>query len=397
MSRPREARKGWRSAHVVAAPIDGGVTAHVIDAARFDPRGPLPIVLPPWPGLDRAARRAAGFGVPVVRAAPPPRPDDVAAWLARRPVDLVHVHYATPFDCTPIVEAALAADIEVVSTDHAHPDCVPHDSAAWDRRRLVVARQAAVLADSEAIAVALQPRLAEDDGNPSGARLTIHVVRHGIDVEHFAAVPERGVARAALGLEPARRVIGVVAALFESKGVHDVLAAAARIEPAPVVVVAGEGPERPRLVQLAATLGVEARLLGWVDDVRPVLAAADVVALASRSEGLPSVVVQAFLALVPVVATDAPGTAEALGRYGIRVPHGRIEALAAGLERALSGGLRAERLAARDHARRFNARFMAQEIALVHTSVLRTRNASRPPERAARASTDVEPDALRER
>src|SRR5262245_43899228 len=98
MSRPHDASPRWRRAHGTVAPLEGGVVHHVLDASRFDLEGPLPVVLPPWPGLDRAARRAAAHGVPVVRRAPAPRPEGTGAWLAGRPVHLVHVHYATSFD-----------------------------------------------------------------------------------------------------------------------------------------------------------------------------------------------------------------------------------------------------------------------------------------------------------
>ena len=51
-------------------------------------------------------------------------------------------------------------------------------------------------------------------------------------------------------------------------------------------------------------------LLGHVEDVRPLLAAADVVAHTSVVEGVPQVVIQALAAGLPVVATDAVGLRE---------------------------------------------------------------------------------------
>jgi glycosyltransferase involved in cell wall biosynthesis len=381
MVRGREASTRWRRAHVVAAPIAGGVFDHVLDAARFDPDGPVPIVVPPWPGLDRAVRRAAALGVEVLRLAPAPRAGGVGDWLASRPLELVHMHYATPFDCTVAVEAALATGIAVVSTDHTDPVAAAAEhaapAAAWARRRRVAPLQAARLADSAAIASGLAPEL----GCP------VQVVAHGIDVEHFAASPPRPAARQALGLDPQRAVVGVVAALFGSKRVDRVLAAAAQLEPPALVLVAGEGPERPRLAALAAALAVETRFLGWVDDVRPVLAAADVLAHASRVEGLPSVVLQAMAAGVPVVATDVPGTAEALGPHGARVQHDDDGRFAAALARALAGRHHTDREAARARvAAYFDARRMAAAIGGVHRAALAAR-VSRPPADVAPRAT----------
>lgn len=54
---------------------------------------------------------------------------------------------------------------------------------------------------------------------------------------------------------------------------------------------------------------------GLVDDVRPLLAAADVLMLPSIREGLPLVVLEAIASGRPVVATDLPGIRAACGDY----------------------------------------------------------------------------------
>jgi glycosyltransferase involved in cell wall biosynthesis len=78
-------------------------------------------------------------------------------------------------------------------------------------------------------------------------------------------------------------------------------------------------------------------LTGWLDDARPFLAAADVVALSSENEGLPLVALEAMLLERPVVSTDAGSVSEAVvdGETGFVVPVGDTHALASALRRLI--------------------------------------------------------------
>ena len=76
--------------------------------------------------------------------------------------------------------------------------------------------------------------------------------------------------------------------------------------------IAGEGPERTSLEQLIAAEGVADRvhLLGFRNDVRALLSAADLFVSASHREGLPLVVIEAMQVGVPVVVTPVGGCRE---------------------------------------------------------------------------------------
>lgn len=357
------ARDRSRRAHVLTAPIEGGVVHQVLDLVRFDPVGPCDVVLPPWPGLDGAAGRLASCGAHVHRLLPAPRAGGVTAWLAGRPVDLVHVHFASEHDGTPAVEAALAHGVQVVSTDHVC--AVAGGDGEWAARRRAAASQAAILADSHAVAAALVAHLGRE----------VRVLVHGIDVARFARCPPPTEARERLGIAPEASVVGSIGALFSHKGMHRIVRAAACLGPDTVVLIAGEGPERPRLEILARDLGVRLRLPGWLEDVRPALAAMDVFALASDGEGLPTGVLQAMAAGVPVVATDVGGVGEALGACGHRLPPADHQALVRAIEEVLAGrdGPEASRMrtaARRRVARRFDSRRLAAEVAAVHCAAL---------------------------
>jgi glycosyltransferase involved in cell wall biosynthesis len=129
------------------------------------------------------------------------------------------------------------------------------------------------------------------------------------------------------------------------------VAAARRSRPGIRGLVAGEGPERPRLEQLAAGSGVE--LLGVRDDVRDLMAAADAVALTSEAEALPMSVLEAMAAARPVIVTDIGGMAEAVvqGETGLIVRAGDAGAAARALVELASDRGRARQMGEAGRAR----------------------------------------------
>src|SRR6185369_10410222 len=78
------------------------------------------------------------------------------------------------------------------------------------------------------------------------------------------------------------------------------------------LVLAGEGPERPRLEEEARRLGIDGRtiFLGHRDDIPTVLAALDLFAFPSLWEGMPMALLEAMLLERPVVAARGVGVDE---------------------------------------------------------------------------------------
>lgn len=71
----------------------------------------------------------------------------------------------------------------------------------------------------------------------------------------------------------------------------------------------GDGPKEDELRSLAKDLGVEQRVafLGWQTDILPILRTCDMLAMPSRDEALGNVILEAWAAGLPVVATRSQG------------------------------------------------------------------------------------------
>ncbi|MDQ2802329.1 MAG: glycosyltransferase, partial [Pseudomonadota bacterium] len=139
----------------------------------------------------------------------------------------------------------------------------------------------------------------------------VSVLRNGVDTAAFRPPDDRAALRAALGVT--RPTVISVGHLVERKGHHLVIEALASL-PGCKLIVVGEGPERPRLTQLIARLGLDGRvrLLGERPhaELPGLYGAADVLVLASSREGWANVLLEAMACGTPVVASNIWGNPE---------------------------------------------------------------------------------------
>lgn len=147
---------------------------------------------------------------------------------------------------------------------------------------------------------------------------------------------------------PAAPVLLALGRLHRNKGFDVLIRALPRLARAHAVI-AGEGPERAALLDLARREGVADRLHlpGWRDDTAALLAAADVLVCPSRHEPLGNVVIEAWSARRPVIACAADGPRELITheRDGVLVPLEDPSALADAVLRLLEDKGRAAALA----------------------------------------------------
>ena len=149
------------------------------------------------------------------------------------------------------------------------------------------------------------------------------------------------------GLPPDTALVVAVGRLVAQKNHAAAVRALAGVPGASLVVV-GSGPRRADVIQAAHDAGVASRVVlpGPRADARSVMAAADVVVLPSRWEGLPLVGLEALAARTPLVAADVVGIRELFedGVHCLLTDPEQPDAFAAAIRRVLDEGALRERL-----------------------------------------------------
>ena len=159
---------------------------------------------------------------------------------------------------------------------------------------------------------------AEKVRNAGVPRHKIMVIPNAIRVERFAQPqPEYRERLRSLFHKPPRLIVGAAGRLSPEKGFKVLVEAAAQVvrqRPGVGFVLAGDGPQRTEIQSLieAKGLGDAFRLTGFRTDLDRMFPHFDLFVLPSFTEGLPNVVLEAFAARVPVVATAVGGTLEAV-------------------------------------------------------------------------------------
>jgi len=274
--------------------------------------------------------------------------------LARLRPDVVHTHLVHAD-----VYGALGArrGVPVVSTKH-NDDPFRRGPFRYVERSLT--RKAAQVI---AITRALRRFCIDEVGLPPGK---VEVVHYGLD-----GLPAAWAENPPVDLPDDARVLLCVARLAEQKGVDvavHALAQVRRVEPRAVLVVLGEGPERPHL----AAEGVY--LPGRVGDVASWYRRAELLVHPARWEGFGLALLEAMLAAKPVVATRVSSAPEIVadGESGLLVAPNDSAALADAVLAVLADPARARTMGEAGLARarsEFSVAKMAARTAAVYASV----------------------------
>jgi glycosyltransferase involved in cell wall biosynthesis len=366
----RAAARGGGSLRVavVITRLEGGAGVLALRGARaLDPEVIEPTIVT-GSGSRRLLGEAAASGIevvvePLLREVIAPRSDLLAVrrleqLIRERDFDVVHTHCAKA-GAVGRVAARRAAVPRIVHTYHGFPF---HEFQSLPRRGAYVA---------------LERRLGRitDVGLCVGAAVGAEAVRReliaperirtiGVTVDGparatasmSALLPEsRRRARAALGLPADAAVVGAVGRLTYQKAPEDFVAAMRQLDrPGVIGVWVGGGELAERVGRLAGALtNARVVLAGERTDVLDVLPAFDVFALPSRYEGLPTVIVEAMICGVPVVASAVNAVSELVvpGETGLLVPPERPRLLAAAIRHLLDSPEVAARMVAAARAR----------------------------------------------
>src|SRR3954452_4357918 len=279
----------------------------------------------------------------------PPGPLPSRLWSIRKRVrelapaaSLVDAHFAL-YAALPLFTHALRGRPLMV---HFHGPWADESEAAGDRSRLRLAVKRRLegtvyrRAEQTVVLSAAFKRLLVERYRVSPWK--VQVAPPGVDLERFSP-GDGAAAREGLDL-PAQEPVAVTVRRLVPRMGLDVLITAWSQLPAGLLVIVGEGPDRPRLERLAEELGVgeRVRFAGRVseEELPDWYRAADVCVLPSLAlEGFGLAALEALACGTPVVVSDVGGLPEAVRGLGdeLVVPAGDSRALGARLDQAFSG------------------------------------------------------------
>jgi glycosyltransferase involved in cell wall biosynthesis len=172
-------------------------------------------------------------------------------------------------------------------------------------------------------------------------RHKIRYIPNGVDTERFKPnLEDRLKFRKELGVEG---FVWLAVGRFDPpKDYPSMLQAFARVvhkHSNTILLIAGDGPLRKTMENLARELGIEKRtkFLGIRRDIPQLMNAADAYVMSSSWEGMPNVLLEASATGLPIVATDVGGNREIVldGVTGFLVPPRNPEALARAMLRIM--------------------------------------------------------------
>ncbi len=286
-------------------------------------------------------------------------------------LQIMHVHYAIPFAAAAIMARQIAPelDLKVVTTLHgtditlvgASPSFKPVTECSIDQ--------------SDAV-TAVSRYLRDETYRQFSIQKEIEVVYNFIDPDrHDARVP---CLHPGEDLRRARSRSCTSRTSAPSSGSGTWCASSRRVRESmdARLVLVGDGPEYGRTRELVESLGLAdaVRYVGVVDDVAPLLKAADLLLLPSETESFGLVALEAMASGVPVVASDVGGLPEVVahGVTGFLAPVGDVDAMAGYCLRLLQDEAALKRFAraARKRAADFDFRVIVPQYEAVYEKAL---------------------------
>jgi glycosyltransferase involved in cell wall biosynthesis len=317
---------------LILATSTGGIGQHVKSlAAGLSTRGDAVTVGGPESTQRRFDFRGAGAtfvpldggrAIPVLRRL-----------LRTRPIDVVHAH---GLRAGLVAGIAAPRRLPLVITWHNALLGSGPSRMLLAALELFGARRATVLLGASQDLVDRARRLGASDARP------------GPVAAPPLSPPKRTAADVRVELQAGERPLVLAVGRLAPQKAYDVLLDAAERwrtrNPPPLVIVAGDGPERRRLQNRIDSQALPVRLLGHRDDVPDLLAAANVAVLPSTWEARALVAQEALRAGVPLVATAVGGVPELVGPAARLVPRADATAVAAEVAAILDDPQLAQRL-----------------------------------------------------
>jgi len=197
---------------------------------------------------------------------------------------------------------------------------------------------------------------------PFIARRKFDLIHNGVPPLHdnIARETARGILRSHLGQSRGSLLahdsvwIGAIGELTANKDFPMLIRAMRALPPEVSLIIIGEGEERLQLASLIKNVKAESQifLAGFIPDAAALLPAFDILALTSRKEGLPYVLLEAGLAHLAVAATDVGGVPDIVSdkKTGLLAPAGKHKIFADALQTLIRDPKTRHLLAANLHA-----------------------------------------------
>ncbi|WP_370087648.1 glycosyltransferase [Streptacidiphilus sp. MAP12-16] len=394
----------------MSQPVDGGVARVVVDLLRGQVADGHRVLLAcPDGGPLAAAAEAVGASVlpwAAVRAPGFGLPGEVSALrrlVAECRPQLLHLHSAKAGLAGRLaVRAVLPTVFQPHAWSFAAVNGVPAMAArGWERWATRWADRLLCVSEEE-----------RAEGKSAGLRGSWALARNGVDLDRFDPVrlPLQEQARDILGWEADKGSDGArgegplavcVGRLCRQKGQDVLLRAWSGIPPrvpGARLVLVGDGPDRAGLEALAATLPEpgSVHFAGPAEDPRDWYAAADLLVLPSRWEGMALVPLEAMACGCPVLLTEVAGARECLEPGEELVPVDDPGALREALVARLADPVACLAAGARARARmaeHYDVQDTLAKVAAVYQDVLRERHIPAPvfsgsPERMTSRKSD---------
>jgi N-acetyl-alpha-D-glucosaminyl L-malate synthase BshA len=245
-------------------------------------------------------------------------------------LDLLHVHYAIPHATSawiakemlatqgrrlPVVTTLHGTDITIVGQDHSYQAITRFSIERSDR----VTSVSQWLKDETITAFGCQ-------------NLRVDVIPNFVDPMAFDRARHGDGLRQELG--HGTPVLMHISNFRPVKRVRDVIRifAGVRAQRPATLVMVGDGPDRGAAEDEARLLGVspDVRFLGRIDDVAPLLAAADLYLFPSETESFGLSALEALASGVPVIGSRVGGVSEVVqdGVTGALLPLGDVQGMA---------------------------------------------------------------------
>lgn len=314
------------------------------------------------------------FTLPIRWHLDPALPASLERLLRHEPFDVLHAHLPHGEVYGEIALRSFPARPFVISR---------HNDDRFRRRPLLrpvfapsLRRAGRIIAISRAVA-----RFLVEVERADAAK--IEVIPYGMDADAYEQSAHPGSFRREIGAQD-EPIIGFVGRLTRQKGVDVLLRAFARVEkkhPEARLVLAGDGPDRRALEELAQTLDLRrAMFLGWRGDVADILAGVSLLAMPSRWEGFGLVALEAMALGKPVIASRVSALPEIIlpEETGLLVPAGGEAELAEALLAILADPRRAERMGRAGKAR-VRAEFPVEKMATRTAQIYQSLMAGSPP------------------